>query len=110
MKKGFALFGLAVLLFSGCSTYHYDIFASISGAVTDATNGNPLENVSVTIIPGANSVLTDSNGNFQFTGLEEGQYTISAQKSGYQSNRKNITAVSGETVSANITLAVIPVN
>lgn len=111
MKKGFLLLGLTVLLFSGCgSTYQYDIFGSISGVITDTADGSPLENVSVTIIPGAASILTGSDGKFEFTDLEEGQYTISAQKNGYQSNRKNISVISGETVSANTTLTRIPAN
>ena len=111
MKKGLLFFGLSVLLFAGCgSSYQYDIFGSISGVITDTADGSPLENVSVTIIPGASSFLTGSDGKFEFTNLEEGQYTISAQKNGYQSNRKNISVISGETVSANTTLTRIPAN
>ena len=78
--------------------------------VTDYVTGNPLENASVTIVPGANSAITTSDGKFEFTNLDEGQYTISAQKSGYQSNRKNVTVVSGESVNASITLTEIPKN
>lgn len=111
MKKGLLFLGLSVVLFAGCgSSYQYNIFGSISGVITDAADGNPLENVSVTLIPGANSVLTGSDGRYEFTNLEEGQYTISAQKNGYQANRKNITVVSGESMNASITLAKIPNN
>ena len=99
-----------MLCLSGCSNYQYDIFGSVSGVVTDIATGSPLDNVSITIVPGANSITTSSNGKFEFTNLEEGQYTISAQKSGYQSNRKNVTVVSGESVTANITLTEIPKN
>ena len=99
-----------MLFLSGCSNYQYDIFGSVSGVVTDNATGNPIDNVSITIVPGANSVSTTSDGKFEFTNLEEGQYTISAQKSGYQSNRKNVTVVSGESVNANITLTEIPKN
>ena len=112
MKRGLSLFflGASLLLLSGCNSYKYDIFCSVSGVVTDVDDGFPLANVSVTIIPGGNSVQTASDGKFEFSQLTEGQYTISAQKSGYQSNRKNITAVSGETISTHISLAKIPKN
>lgn len=110
MKKCLLLLGAVIFLLSGCGTYNYDIFASVSGVITDAADGTPLENVLVTIIPGANSILTGADGKFNFSNLEDGQYTVSVQKSGYQSNRKNITAVSGETVNADITMAIIPTN
>lgn len=107
MKCIFSFLGL-LLLFSGCSTYQYDIFGSVSGVITDSSNGSPIQNVTVTIIPGANSVLTSSDGKFTFSNLEEGQYVISAQKDGYQANRKNINIVSGESVPANISLTKLP--
>jgi len=56
----------------------------------------------------AMTTQTGSDGSFSFLGLDEGQYVVSVQKTGYQSNRKNVTIVSGETVSVVVPLTVIP--
>lgn len=87
-----------------------DIYGSISGKVTDVASGEPLSAAQVTLIPGANTIQTSSDGTFVFSGLEEGQYTVSVQKDGYQANRKNVTVVSGEKTEITVTLAIIPKN
>ena len=87
-----------------------DIYGSISGKVTDVSSGEPLIAAQVTLIPGANTIQTSENGEFSFSGLNEGQYTISVQKDGYQANRKNVTVISGEKTEIIVTLAVIPKN
>lgn len=87
-----------------------DIYGSISGKVTDVSSGEPLSAAQVTLIPGANTIQTSSDGSFAFLGLEEGQYTVSVQKDGYQANRKNVTVVSGEKTEITVTLAIIPKN
>ena len=108
MKRCLFVLGFAILFLSGCSSYQYDIFGSVSGTVTDASSGNPLGAAIVTLVPGAATVQTTADGDFQFDNLEEGQYTISAQKDGYQANRKNITIVSTEVTNVVITLSKIP--
>lgn len=87
-----------------------DIYGSISGIVTDVSTGESLTAAQVTLIPGANTIQTSSDGSFSFSGLDEGQYTISVQKDGYQSNRKNVTVVSGEKTEITVTLEIIPKN
>ncbi len=87
-----------------------DIYGKISGKVTDVSTGETLSAAQVTLIPGANTIQTSSDGTFAFSGLEEGQYTVSVQKEGYQANRKNVTVVSGETTEVVVTLNIIPKN
>lgn len=100
---------LPVLLLSSCgSDYVLDIYGSISGKVTDSLTGLPVNAAQVTLVPGASTVQTDTEGSFSFTSLKEGRYTISVQKSGYQANRKDITVVSGEETAIVITLSAIP--
>ncbi len=98
----------ALISICGCNNYSYNIFGSISGTVTDSESGLPISAAAVTLVPGSSTKQTASDGKFEFTGLEEGLYTISVQKSGYQANRKNITAISDETVETIIQLSVIP--
>lgn len=105
----FAAIVISALLFNSCGNdYTLDIYGSISGQVTDFTSGEPLINAQVTLIPGAKTTQTGSDGSFSFSGLDEGQYVVSVQKNGYQSNRKNVTVVSGETVSVVVPLTIIP--
>lgn len=111
MKRA-ALFLLAfAILFlsaTSCDSYSYNIFGDISGIVTDAESGNPLQSAIVTLVPGSATVQTDADGKFVFTGLDSGQYTVSVQKTGYQPNRKTVSVISDETVEIVIPLAIIP--
>lgn len=99
---------LLTCITSCSSSDDYEIFAKIQGTVTDYQTGEPLSNASVTLSPSGLSQQTDVNGNYQFVDLDAQQYTITVQKSGYQPNRKTITAISGETQQVDIQLTVIP--
>ena len=72
--------------------------------MTDKQTGDPLNNVTVTLSPGGTTKITGSDGLFEFNELTPQQYTITVQKSGYESNRKTLSAVVGEKVQANITM------
>ncbi len=107
LKCAFAVMSLACI--TDCSSSNdYEIFAKIQGTVTDYQTGAPLENACVILSPSGLSQQTDVNGNYQFAELDAQQYTITVQKSGYQPNRKTITAISGETQQVDIQLTVIP--
>lgn len=105
-----SLIATMLLLIStcGCNSYSYNIFGSISGTITDSESGQPIPAAAITIVPGSATQQTSYDGRFSFTGLEEGQYTVSVQKSGYQANRKNVTVVSDETTETIIQLSAIP--
>lgn len=100
----------AVLLCSCGNNYVLDIYGTISGRVTESSTGEPLPAAQVTLVQGGNTVQTSTDGTFSFSRLDEGQYTVSVQKAGYQANRKTVTVVSGETVNVVIPLTVIPNN
>ncbi len=94
----------SVFALYGCKTYDYDYYGTISGTVLDYTDNFPIENATILMMPGSQTVLTDQDGNFIYEGLEAGQYTLSIQRSGYQSERKIIEVISGETVTTSIYL------
>lgn len=105
-------FLLLILLFAGitCACTETDTFTyytGIKGVVVDSATAEPLSGVTVTITPGGESKLTDSTGTFEFTDLDAVQYTVVAQKEGYQPNRKNITGVSNEVLEITITMSLI---
>lgn len=95
--------------FAGCSSSdEYEIFATVHGTITDYNSGLPLENANIVLSPSGLSQKTDKNGYYKFDQLDAQQYTVTVQKSGYQPNRKTITAISGNTQQADIQLTIIP--
>lgn len=88
----------------GCDKQEYDIFSTIAGYVSDVESGEPLQSVTVTISPTGKSVLTGADGMFEFDDMDAQQYTVTAQKNGYITNRTRVTALAGETVTVNLTL------
>lgn len=111
LKKMAACLSVACLcigLFGGCSDKDdYEIYAVLYGTVTDYETGEPIENATVTISPSSYTQTTDLAGKYRFEQLDAQSYTIVVQKAGYQPNRKNITAVSGEEMEVNIPLTLI---
>jgi len=56
--------------------------ASLYGVVRDAETGSPLSGVKVTL--DGVVAYTDAGGNYGFTGLTPGSYTITFEKDGYE--------------------------
>ena len=112
MKKVFVIItgiiAASLFLISCGDDYTLEVFGSVSGQVTEYSTGEPLVNSQVTLIPGAQTTQTGTDGSFSFSGLYAGQYVVSVQKNGYQSNRKNVTVISGEVVSIVVPLSKIP--
>lgn len=99
-----ALIATSLLVFTSCKKEEYNLYTTLAGAVLDASNGEPLAAVTVTVSPSGKSYVTGSNGTFEFIDMDAQQYTISAQKTGYATNRVKVTGVAGETVEATISL------
>lgn len=91
-------------LMTSCTQTEYDLFSSISGIVVDKDNGNPIDQVSVSLGQGQPTTYTGSDGRFHYKDIEAGRYDIWVTKTGYQANKVEIDAPSGETVTVNITM------
>lgn len=106
MKKTAAILACAILLgmYSGCDKKEYDMFATLYGVIADSDTGNLITNASVVLSPGGKTKTTGTDGRFEFNDLDPQQYTITVQCTGYQTNRKTVTAVVGEETEANIPL------
>ncbi|GHV09820.1 hypothetical protein FACS1894162_1310 [Bacteroidia bacterium] len=106
MKKitFFLCVALLMAVCTSCAKDEYDLFATLYGNVNDSATGDPISNATVVLSPGGKTKTTGSDGSYQFEDLDAAQYTITVQKTGYQTNRKTVTAVSGEKVEANIPL------
>lgn len=67
---------------------------AIRGLVVDATI-KPLQGVNITLTTAGKTTATAADGGFVFSGLEPGDYFISASKLGYQSIQTSTTVVAG---------------
>jgi len=77
----------------------------LHGKVTDAQNAQPIANASVSANPGGFVTTTNSAGNYTFSAVPPGTYTLTFSATGY--NGGTLTGISvscGQTVIANIAL------
>ena len=95
---------MALPLFLSCGKDEYESFGTLYGIVSDNNTGDALGNATVTLSPGGITKLTGSDGQFEYNDLTPGQYTVTVQKTGYQTNRKTVTVIVDEKIEANITL------
>jgi len=106
MKKFILLTGCVLLLvcFGSCNKKEHEMFAMLYGIVNDHETGELIAGASVVLSPGGRTQTTGVDGRYEFLDLDPQQYTITVQKTGYQTNRKTVTAVVGEKTEANIPL------
>jgi|YNPBryBLVA2012_1023415.scaffolds.fasta_scaffold07034_2 uncharacterized protein YfaP (DUF2135 family) len=84
---------------------HASTPGSISGRVTNALTGNGLPGVSVSIRSGYNvtsgtvigTTTTDGAGDYSFTGLTPGYYTIQISGTGYTTTWVSVIVIGGQT-------------
>ncbi|MFT3822567.1 MAG: TonB-dependent receptor [Chitinophagaceae bacterium] len=74
---------LPLLLLISVSCFSQPGTGSVSGIIT-SVNNEPLEMISVSLVELKKSTLTDIKGNFSFTGITPGKYTIRIQLIGYK--------------------------
>ena len=93
-----------MFLSGGCKKEYEATYASIYGIVNDSETGELIAVASVVLSPGGKTTTTGTDGRYEFKDLDPQQYTITVQKTGYQTNRKTVTAVVGESTEANVPL------
>jgi iron complex outermembrane receptor protein len=62
----------------------------LSGLVVDGSNGMTLPGATVLVEPGDYGTSTDSNGHFEFTGLEEGRHSLTVSYVGYETVKRQV--------------------
>jgi hypothetical protein len=80
---------------------------TVSGTITKACDDTGLEGVTVNLTQDSTvvaSTTTDSNGNFTFTGVNSGDYSVNASKSRYWNNSTAVTVSGGGTATADMLL------
>lgn len=108
MKKIISVLAICLTLFVGLNSCSkdddYEIFCTLHGIVTDDTTGECIPGATVTLSPGGRTQTTGSDGRYQFSEVDAMQYTVTVQKPGYNTNRKIVTVISGESTEANVSL------
>ncbi len=87
-----------------CSGDDDPAFGTISGRVYDYATHEPLASVQVALIPSTRTLTTDNSGNFTFSSLESGSYTVTASLKGYASASSHVAVNIGETSRTDILL------
>lgn len=78
---------------------------NLTGNVKNASGVN-LSGATVTLSPGDASQITNASGNYTFSDIATGTYSVTTSKSGYQTQTQNNKVVSsGATTTCNFTLA-----
>lgn len=95
------LLGLTTM---SCTEDDPELYGNVYGFVADEATGEPIQTASVTINPGGKKTVTGSDGRFEYTTLEAGQYSLQIAKDGYQTNVGHVTVVPGQTAQCDILL------
>jgi hypothetical protein len=90
---------LVIFFIAGCEEDKIDIdkFGALSGVVLDGDNYTPLDGVLISTTPASSSVLTNTEGEFEFDKVFEGEVSISARKKDFLSNTVSVHVYESET-------------
>lgn len=95
------------LLWQGCE--NDDLPGSIYGTVVDKATGEPIKSAGVELSPGGLKTVTGSEGQFEFTQLTPGNYTLLITKTGYiDFATSTVNVLSNETVKCDVQIEKLP--
>jgi protocatechuate 3,4-dioxygenase beta subunit len=80
---------------------------TIQGTVKD-TNNQPIQGATVSVEGTSLQATTNSQGYYQITDVPAGNKTVTASKSGYNSQSKTVTVVAGQTTTVDFSLTPVP--
>ena len=77
------LVALACLAAFACDREEEELPGTLYGVVTDKATGEPIRSAGVELSPVGSKTITGTEGQFEFTELTPGQYTLLVTKTGY---------------------------
>lgn len=107
MQKFFKVFlcSMAALICYNCSKDEEVTTGTITGYVTEYGNANTgIAGATVTLSPSGLTRTTGSDGRYEFTDVQPGNYDIQVAANGFQSNNKRVSVVAAQTIVADIQL------
>lgn len=96
MKKSrylLLIFCLFATIWQACETEKETIPGSVYGVVADKATGEPIKSAGVELSPSGLKTITGSEGQFEFTKLDPGKYTLFVTKTGYLNGVSNTIEV-----------------
>lgn len=107
MKRALLLYSLLLVLLAlgvSCTKDIIDTTGNLTGTVTDAKTNEPLSGVSISITPTGTVKSTGADGKFEFRDLETKEYTVTASKNGYKTDKKTVFVAAGQDTFADFQL------
>ena len=111
MKKSiYFFFGILLVcgIYQACQP-DVELPGSIYGVVADKATGEPIKSAGVELSPGGLKTITGSEGQFEFTELDPGKYTLLITKTGYIDGvSSTIEVKAGQQAKGDVQLEQIP--
>lgn len=110
MKKYILLsITIACIVLAGCKKKKDEAAGAIFGTVIDNLSFACITNASIELMPKGLSTVTGSDGSFQFTQIDPGNYNLYVKAAGYQDYKSStITVNPGETAKADVKIEKLP--
>jgi subtilisin family serine protease len=98
-------FGFREDLLASNVAYRYELVPSgvVRGVVTDANDGEPIADATVSASPGLGSTTTDVDGSYSLR-LYPGSYTLTYEKTGYGVESRDVTVTDGSDTTIDVAL------
>ena len=108
MKRIFLSYSILLpsLLAISCTKDIVDTTGNVVGVVSDSRSGTFLSGVSIALSPTGKTITTGVDGKYEFRDIESKEYSISANKSGYKSDKKTAFVQVGQ--DTNVDFQLIP--
>lgn len=84
--------------------FRNNVNISLTGIVSDASDGEPVAYARITLLPGGRTTVTGRNGMYTFNDLPDGTYSIQAGKTGYRTTEVQTDVSTGTTTRTDIML------
>ena len=105
----YLLLSFVILLWQGCE--NDDLPGSIYGTVVDKATGEPIKSAGVELSPGGLKTVTGSEGQFEFTQLTPGNYTLLITKTGYVDfATSTVNVLSNEIAKCDVQIEKVPIS
>ena len=80
---------------------------SIRGRITSQINGQPLHGVSIQLATLNRTAETDDNGDFSFSNIPAGRYTLITHIEGFSDQTRAVAVIAGETLTADFQMSIL---
>ena len=108
MSRLYILLAITIF-FTCCKQKEENLPGTIYGVVTDKATGEPVKSAGVELSPVGLKTITGTEGQFEFTELVPGNYTLLVTKTGYMDYASNTIEVKpGQTAQGDVQLEKLP--